>query len=494
MSETETRQEAIPTRSKTAAYLWWITLFFGAHRFYLRKWKTALLYPVSLVVVLTFIEQITEDQLGYFGLAYLAMLLIDACLIPRWVRQRNEWFAEDFKVHPNRYLIPDSADIAPWARGHERNDHSSFLGSAFRVYFFYWFVPFLTGVAAAWLNSLELLIIPIVVLGTIGLINTLDRMLAHHPAVLEIPGVGPAIERVAEMRAHFWDHEPRIGSAVWGLFRHWKQFKPYWTLAVIVAVTIVIEGVITYESNNQFIDLTDTVEIVGITALLAGALILLNLVPITALSFHYSLSGKRTRLRFMTVGALIATLVGYTSSSFIQTRADGAGTNPSPISAWRLEKRMEHPDFREQLAVKADVFLWYYINEDFDADVMNEDFRNLLLGLAPNDESSAFEIVENDEWAAVLYHHSNGKCNLTVWGDEIDPALVPKYSLLAFVIKNTELVQRAKVDEFMNNPVYEDSDLLEMVNFVSSKHIFYSWDDFLSDYIVNPDCHSLLYD
>ena len=183
-------------------------------------------------------------------------------------------------------------------------------------------------------------------------------MLAPHPTVLEIPGVGPAIERVAAMRAHYWYEEPKILGAVWGPFRHWKKFRPYWTLALIVAATVIIEGVISFGENNRHLQPADAVGIILATALLAGIEGLANLVPITALSFHYSLSGKRTRLRCMTLGAVIA-LIGYKLSSFEEAHEAGAGKIPSFVSSWRLEKRMGQPGFRDELRDKMDIFLWY---------------------------------------------------------------------------------------------------------------------------------------
>lgn len=491
MIDSISEDESAPTRSVRVAYFWWLTLLFGAHRFYVGKWLTALVYPVLVLLFIAFLAWFTPDQMLYFGLFYFALLLVDAYIIPRLVRQRNEWFAEDLRVHPDRYLIPDSDDIAPWARGHLKKEGSTF-GNATRAYFFFWFVPLLTGVVAAQLHSLELLIIPIVVLGAIGLIGTLDQILEHHPTVLEIPGVGPAIERVAAMRAHFWEYEPKISSAIWGLFRHWRKFRPYWTLALIVAATVIIESVISYNDNFDHIETTDAAWIIGFTAVLAGAVVLANLVPITALSFHYSLSGKRTRLRFMTVGAFVATIMGYTLSSIEEDHQRGAGTSPSYLSAIRLEKRLEDQGFREELMVKMDVFLWYYINENIDPKVMNDDLRNLLAGTAPNDETKAFEIIENDEWAAMVYYHDTAKCNLKEPDEGVDPSLQQKYSLLAAVIKNTEDVKLAKLVEFQDGTNYEDIDIIELIDYVSTKQIFYRWNETLDHYVSKPECRSLL--
>lgn len=518
MSEKTTVKGSAPSLSNKLAYFWWLTLFFGAHRFYLGKWLTGLLYPLYLLVFIGVIDFLTLDQVIFTLLFYLALLLMDAFFIPRWVRQRNEWFQQDFKAHPNRYTISDSQDIAPWARGQARKSNFGLIGSIILVYFFFWFVPFITGVWAAELQSLEVLIIPIVVIAAIGLIGTLDQMLKHQPAILEIPGAGPALERVAAMRAHFWQHEPKISRSIWGLFRHPKQYKPYWTLTLVVAATVVIEGFIAYENNTQFIELTEAAMIVGIAALMAGFIVLANLVPITTLSFHYSLSGKRTRLRFMTVGALVATILGYntsltslTSSTPLAEQGESAaGKIPSFLSRKRLENRMKNPVFRTALRSNMDVFLWYYLNEDIDQAQMNEEFRRLLIGIMPNDESDAFEIIERDEWAAVVYYHAEAGCNFDDQKISSDQSLeidqdvlveqveLPKYSPLAVVVKNTGLLKLAKLQylpehlEFEDFEMLEDNKKLDVIAYVNDRMIYYQWDKFLNTYIDQPACHTSL--
>lgn len=509
MGNTSSSNASAPTISVRVAYFWWLSLFFGAHRFYVGKWLTALAYPVFILVFLTFADALTTEQFDYFGLTYLGFLLLDACLIPRWVRQRNAWFEEDFRTHPSRYLIPDTDDIAPWARGQSRKEKSGLRRGVFRVYFFFWLVPFFTGISAAELHSLEVLIIPIVVLAAIGLISTLDRMLVHQPVILEIPGVGPALERVADMRAYFWNNEPKVSRSIWGMFRHWKEFKPYWTLALVVAATVVIEGVISYVDNTQYIGLMAAAKIVGSAALIAGFVVLANLVPITALSFHYSLSGKRTRLRFMTAGALVATVLGFYIQPYLFGDEKGSGKIPSYLSQVRLEERMKDADFRQELLLKMDVFLWYYINQNIDVKTMNEDFRSLLKGLVPNDESDAFEIMEREDWAAVLYYHSGASCNLEdepgspdqLVDDQAvstDQDVIPRYSLLAVVVKNTDLLKIAKLQYLPDELAYEDFDSLDderklaIIEYVNNRMIYYQWDDFLKEYIAQPECQSSL--
>ena len=256
---------------------------------YLGKWLSGALIPVIFFSVAAVLD---EDTVG---IVYVCFLLIEMAFLRRWTTVANENIVAEFELHPERFLIPDEEHIAPWARGRDKSGGIGFNAAGRRVLFFFLILPGFTGYAAAQLHSLELLIIPIVLLAAIGLITSMDKTLARFPTLMEVPGVGPALERVEAMRAHYWEHEPKISEALWGLFRHGlTRYRPYWSLVSIVVATVIIEGIINYEDNTSYIPLLEAARIVGITALLAASITLLNLVPVTALAFQYSLSGKNT--------------------------------------------------------------------------------------------------------------------------------------------------------------------------------------------------------
>jgi hypothetical protein len=382
--------------------------------------------------------------------------------------------------------------ISHRGRGDVGKKQGSVLANTFRNYLFFWIIPGLTGTAAAQFRSLELLTIPIVILVSIGLLDSLDQKLARYPAVLEIPGVGPALERVASLRAHYWENEPKIRSAFKQLFLQARtQYKPYWGLAGIIAATVIIEGVITFEDNTSYIPPLGAVEIVGTAAVVAAVVALINLVPITALSYHYSLSGNRRRLGFMTVGALVATITGYAGNDFFfseDARNPGSGTLPSYLSAQRLAKRMQDPAFGEELLVKMDVFLNYYINTEIPEEVMREDLGNLLVGIAPNDEPSAFGVLVSDRWAGILYHHAGAGCSSEGYNN---------FSLLAVVSIPTEEQRITELELLAND---ENNPILDVVDYIARKEIYYSWNDVpevpggLHEYITSEDCQSLIGD
>ena len=472
-----------PTRSLKKAYALLLIGFLGAHRFYLGKWLTGTLY---LCVTFLWLVFVVEEPEAAEVLAWLMLILlvIDSIFLSKQVGRRNKNLADEFESHPERFIIAEDDHIAPWARGREKKSSSGFLANTIRTYSFFLVLPAVTGGAAAQLHSLELLIIPIVILVAIGLLGSLDQTLNRFPTILEIPGVGPALERISALRAHYWEHEPKIGRAFFGLFRQaGSEYKPYWSLASIVMATVIIEGVITIP-DNTYIEWYTVVGIVAITAVFAAVVTLINLVPLTALTFHYALSGKRTRIGFMTVAALIATVAGYTGST-LQENQSGGGNLPSYLSELRLEERMKNPDFRWELVKKMDVFLNYYISAGFDDATMRTELGNLLKSLAPNDESDAFGIIDSDRWAGVLYHHDEALCGTQGFNN---------YSLLAVVYKPSveeRIVALNKLD------ADENVDVFELIKRMNEKNIAYSKSQIpleLYDHILSEDCRTLICD
>ena len=127
-----------------------------------------------------------------------------------------------------------------------------------------------------------------------------------------------------------------------------------------------------------------------------------------------------------------------------------------------------------------------------------------MKGLVRNDETDAFQVIDTGAWAAVVYHHTYARCNLDDPGgpgDEIDAYAqeTPKYSLLAFVFKNTDDVKRARLELLQEDAARENIDPLDLdplyvIKEVSGASIFYEWHPVLNEFIPNPECRSLLYD
>lgn len=407
----------LPNRSRLMAYVLLLPgVFFGVHRFYVGKWLTGLLYIPGLFLMLLMADTLPEDVLlEVIGLIYLLVLLGDGWFLGSWVVEFNRRIMIEYEMFPERYQIEDAEHIAPWARGRAKKVKLGFIASRVRWsrnYIFFFLLPLINGIAASEFESVELLMIPIVILIIIGLIGSLDKTLSRYPTIQEIPGVGQALGRVDAMRKLYWEKEPNVMGAFIGLFmRAGKEYKPYWGIASIVFATVIISGLMSYDVNSAYIEPYVAAEIVVFTAVFAAIVILVNLVPVTALSFHYSLSGKTTRLGFMTLLAIIATVIGFKADQMLSSEEinDGSGAIPTYLSSTRLDERMKNTDFQNELRKKMTFFLSYY-TEHTTSDPLGYVLSDLLSKLAPNDESTAFGVIVRDRWMAITYHHDKGKC------------------------------------------------------------------------------------
>ena len=430
----------LPSRSMLNAYVLLLPgVFFGIHRFYVGKWRTGLLYLPGLFFLLFLIADLLPEDVVFevFKLIFLAVLLADGWFLRRWVAEFNQKFVTEYEMYPERYQIEDAEHIAPWARGRAKKVKLGLIArinKLSRNYVFFLILPFANGLAASHFESVELLMIPIVILIIIGLIGSLDKTLVRYPTIQEIPGVGQALGRVDAMRKLYWEKEPNVLGAFKGLFmKAGKEYKPYWGIASIVFASVIISGLMSHEVNLAFIDPYVAVKIIGFTAMFAAAVILVNLVPVTALSFHYSLSGKTTRLGFMTLLAIFATFSGFIGEKKLVTviefvfgdefsteeTTDGSGAIPKYLSRKRIDERMKHADFQKELKKRMAFFLGYYMEPkttEIEIDQkpveieLREVFSDLMSKLAPNDESTAFGVFVEDEWLAIVYHHDNGQC------------------------------------------------------------------------------------
>jgi len=501
----------LPSRSLLKAYALLLPgIFIGVHRFYVGKWRTGLLYLPGLFLVLLVADILSDEwAFEFIGLIYLTVFFGDGWFLRRWVSEFNQKIVTDYEKYPERYQIEDAEHIAPWARGRAKKVKLGFIASRIRWlrnYVFFLILPALNGWAASEYESVELLMIPIVILIIIGLIGSLDKTLSRYPTIQEIPGVGQALGRVDAMRKLYWEKEPNVMGAFKGLFlRAGKEYKPYWGIASIVFATVIISGLMSWEVNSASIEPYVAAEIVVFTALFAAAVILVNLVPVTALSFHYSLSGKTTRLGFMTLLAIIATVSGYAGDK--KFSSDGSGSIPTFLSATRLDERMKNPDYKKLLKEKMSFFLGYYMEQKTKEPELQKVFSDLISKLAPNDESKAFGVYfEQDKWLAIVRHHSGAKCLIS---DETgirkiryrkiqsDEDKKRAFSVLAVAYKPTkesdEAYIKRLIDEGKKSP-------LEMIKLIDKKILYYSWIDVksfkksISFFVPDKECQKLIDD
>lgn len=404
-------------KSVKLAYLLWITAgFFGAHRWYVGKWATAVAYFGVLMLVLA------GGLVFELFLVLCLALVVDAFLIPGLVRKRNEALAEEFREHPERFVAADLEDVAPWARGRSRSGIAYRLGTPVRVLAFV-LLPAVAGTMAVWLGTYELVIFPIVILLATGLVSSLDRIVVRYPTLSEIPGLDSALERVQEMRRYYWEHEPGVLRTFAGLFgKAFGAYRPYWKLVGAMILAVAVETVLTYRDNYPpYLGIADAVLEFLVLAAFVALTALVVLVPLTTLSFRYSLSGKRRRLRVLTVCGL-AICGSVFLASYLFERSDG---QPTVSSASLLESRMANPEFRKNLKTKLEAFLKYYATSETQSlsrSDLTKQLRESIAAVAVNDESEAFEFLSGKTFYAVAYKHGSGPCVPGSKGSDADIA------------------------------------------------------------------------
>ncbi|MBT8048318.1 MAG: TM2 domain-containing protein [Xanthomonadales bacterium] len=385
--------------------LWLAAGLFGAHRWYVGRWFTALIYFLMLMTVMT----------GGFVLELMALLgvfaLIDAAFIPYMVRKRNAVLETQFKERPERFIEPEGDEsVAPWAR-HEPDNIGYILTTPLRVAAFI-LLPALAASLAVFLGVYELVVIPIAILLATGLIGSLDKIVTRHPTLGEIPGLDTALDRVGELRQYYWDNEPKVLQSFLHIFR---KNPPYWKIILFVLFVIAIETVVSYDSiYPPYLGPSDALEDFIVLGIVVSIGVLIILVPLTTLSFRYSLSGKRHRLQALTVAALLVSMFFLFLASLHEKEDD----TPSVMSGIYLESRMESPEFRENLKQKLSAFLHYYTR--FETDDYTAQLRESLAGIAQGDEIEAFEIINGSTFLGVGYKAEGGPCSLHAGGSSVE--------------------------------------------------------------------------
>ncbi|MDJ0911007.1 MAG: TM2 domain-containing protein [Woeseiaceae bacterium] len=388
-----------PVKSIRVAYvLALLAGLFGAHRLYLGRWLSGLAYMAVLTLAMIAYEKYLVYALG-------AVLIVDLLFIPRLTVKRNEELAIEFAEHPERFVVSDAEEIAPWAT-ESKGGIRYVLGTPWRIFQFIFF-PILFTASVVVTGSYEFVVFPVIILLASGLITSLDVVAARYPALLEVPGFEQALDRVAEMRQYYWENEPKLGTSLWGMIRRARsEYAPFWKIAGIIALAVVIDSVLSFEDDySPYLSVGDAAIVITTHVVFIVGAVLLILSPLSALSFHYSLSGKRVRLRVLTVAAL----VGIGVMMWVGVKIERGDDVPAVLSEQRLELRMEYENFARALHDNIGMFLSYYplgfsaeappgqqcfveIGDEHCAPT--EWLREVIKGVAPNDESEAFRLVD----------------------------------------------------------------------------------------------------
>jgi len=392
-----------PTRSIKIAYLLLIPPLglLGIHRFYLGRWVSGIVY--SSVFLLAFIN---IELIIY--LCLFVGVVVDAFFLPGIVTRANDRLREEYIEHPDHFTVSQEEPIAPWAQ-EQKNGFLQAMGAPLRVLQFLALCVLFTFVMLLVENP-EFILFLVITLLAAGLITSLDQVVVRYPALRNLPGIEEALDRVVEMREYYWRNEPKFSGSLIGMItRARTEYKPYWKIVGLMALAIVLDAFFSFSDDYApHLGMEDAMAIIVFHLLLTLLAVFLVLSPVSALSFHYSLSGKRIRLRVLTVVALV--LIGATFfGGRVLVREPGF---VNLLSDMRLSSRMENEEFQSALSESVSMFLFYsyykpgYPNRDSLGMVCRKGddemppceptnkLRELLKGLTPNSENQAFEVVD----------------------------------------------------------------------------------------------------
>jgi hypothetical protein len=406
-----------PVKSLKVAYVLLLTTgLVGGHRIYLNHWLSALLYPLILFAALLSLD---------WSMVYLlaAALVVDAALLPRLTINTNSRILDRHKRDPHHYQREHDESIAPWARVEATGPLDTIKG-LFRVLVFIT-IPVLYACLMVWMGTAELIVFPVVILLATGLVTSLDQITRRHPSLLELPAVEDALEHVQRMKAFYWENEPPVRTPGIRVFtRATTEFRPYWRIVGLMVLAILVDFAFSYSDDYEpYLTLETAFWTIAMQIIMCAYAVLILLSQLSAVSFHYSLSGKRIRLRFLTLVALA--LTGLFTWAAMAVKNDPGEV--SLLSYLRLSDRLENPEFQADLVDYSSMFIRYYEPPVADMDtsfVKAEEstvcdtfekrnlckptlqLRKVLKGIAPNNESEAFQVF--DAW------HGAGE-NRTLW-------------------------------------------------------------------------------
>jgi TM2 domain-containing membrane protein YozV len=381
------------TRSRKSlllAYLLWLTLgIFGAHRLYLGKWFTGLVYLVSF---------------GFYGFGWM----LDFLLLPFMVSSTNarlekeearglglepdllsELRGEEEEAAPRRrpqapgevsYAAPEQRRrAAPLAEAAEDEDEwdqgppawarkrSGFRPGEFllRVLFFL-VAPCLFTVTALMLEQWELLAILIVTLVVGGLIGNVRTVFQTYPMVEKVPLLGEALGYLKGITS-FYRRQAPFHFLYYLLFpvlfvpvccfseRARKEGRLFGRIiAGLMTIILARIGLSYFEVYPPHLGFEDAAVVVLFMTFMIFFWIVCFLVPTATTALSLNASGSTVQARTLVILGLLSGLpvgVGY---YFFQRE-------PVPfVSHLILERRLETTSFRKELIPSVQMFLGYW--------------------------------------------------------------------------------------------------------------------------------------
>lgn len=406
-------RDAVPPRQKSlaVAYVLWMTLgIFGAHRFYLGRWFTGLIYGISLgcyfcgwaldLLLLPWLVRQTNERLRREDQAYGAALR-EGPTAP--VAQREEALpGAALEVRP----LADEEVIATgppeWAR-----ERSTLRPAEYTLQLAYFaLAPCFFTVMALMLELWQLLAIMVAALVVVGLIGGVDALLRRHPTLRKVPGLDKVLGPLQRTTEFYRQNKP--GHFIYYLLypisgpltalsslparRELKTFaRITGGLTLVVLAPI---GLSYFSVYPPHLGVTEALTTLFFYAIMVPLLVSMFLVPTvtTALTFHAT--HCRVRLRVLVILGLVSALpmgIAYFAVS-------GA---LSFTSAQLLDMRLDKASFQDELT-EATTMIFHHWQQRFQGQgpgvvemdkELTAQFQRHVGGRLPGNEAKAFRVL-----------------------------------------------------------------------------------------------------
>jgi TM2 domain-containing membrane protein YozV len=374
-----------PKTSYKTAYLLLFTLgWLGGHRYYLRRWLSALSYTFTF---------------GWFGLG----IALDIFLTFFMVREAR---AQEMGVKINL----DEAPQALW----QEDKKTSHLGLGLRLFLFVLWPPMLVLFAVGFHFTLIAFLILLLLLFSL-LVGSIDGGLAsaenmqQNPIIAQIPFLSTALSTIRSFQEHYQLHKPR--SILYYLFFPFvgfpmmivsktarAEFRVYWGFFLLIAGGLATSMIASYSTfYPPYLGLADAAKYTFFALIMLLILSTSFTMPTVTTCFYLSLTNRQRMLRIaagisfaLSLGVLIQGLREH--DNWLSPRGDQA-----------IEAKLSLVRFRNDLRPSVEMFTRYYapqlplsycaragvtMNEE-----MTERLRLSLAGLFAYDERPALRVL-----------------------------------------------------------------------------------------------------
>jgi hypothetical protein len=258
-------------------------------------------------------------------------------------------------------------------------------------------------------------------------VRSMDDLVDRYTVLGNIPGIDFATIQFEKLRSFYFHNEPTVSTSGLGVFtKAFGEYRPYWNFIALLSAVLLIDIAMTYgDTYPPYLDITDAISVLTFQIVTVTLITMMLLVPVTAISFRYSLSGRIWRLRLMSVISLM--LVG--TAIWFGPQLERDDPNPSMFSMLKIDLRMSKADFRDKLTETAVMFfLYHHFNQSTESESLTADLRNQLQGIAPDSEAKAIGVKLithrklGDPWLVMTYNDTDyGERALLAVGPHRDP-------------------------------------------------------------------------